>query len=152
VKDLILPAVKHLDVGDRLVAAYELPRPVEVRDMYWHLTKESKTGFFKLRIGNPHKPRSTGKRSQCSRINGHIQWICMVRGLDFDTMKNYLKRKAISGGYPSETDPEGQAVPWSEARISVEQATILCQFIEMWAAEENLPLPEYSEEGDLIYI
>ena len=52
---------------------YELPQ--FVRDYYWKMVRQAEEkGIFhdQLRISRPHKPRTTGDKSQNHHINGHI--------------------------------------------------------------------------------
>ena len=94
-------------------------------------------------IEKKRKPRTTGKRSQNHRINGHIQVICKDNGEDFYFMKEWLKYKAIRRGYPFDTAPDGTVIPWSESRIDTIQAGYLCDEINQFAAERGILLPEY---------
>ncbi len=105
---------------------------------------------WKLILGKHYRKRTTGKDSQNHRINGFIQQICEDTGNDFDTIKYYFKRKAIRRGYPSKTDPEGEAVPVSEAILTTIEAAYLIDEIEQYAAENSILLyegkREYKEE------
>ncbi len=142
-KELIIPAARRLNNTDKTMLAYEIPVPF--RDYYWYMVQEHERKgihFEKLRISKPFKPRTTGKHSQNHHINGHIQQLCVQTGMDFDTLKYYLKRLAISRNYPFDTTPDGDIVPWSERRISTEQAAILIETIHQFAAENGYWLKE----------
>ena len=142
-KELIIPAAKRLKTESRSYLSYELPD--FVREYYWHMVElheEKGIHFEKVRISRPFRPRSTGEHSQNHRINGFIQQICMATGYDFEVMKYYLKKKAIRRGYPFTTDPDGEAIPLSESKISVEQASLLIEEIEQFAAENSIYLIE----------
>jgi len=142
-REIIIPAAKRVNTKSKLYTAYELPE--FVRDYYWMMVKEHEDKgihFEKLKISRPFRPRSTGKHSQNHRINGFIQQICVATGYEFEVMKYYLKKKAIRRRYPFTTDPDGTAVPVSEAKISVEQASLLIEEIEQFAAENGIHLIE----------
>ena len=142
-RELIIPAARRMKTNSRLYLAYELTETV--RDYYWHLVQqheEKGIHFEKLRISQPFRPRTTGPHSQNHRINGFIQQICMATGNDFDVMKYYLKKRAISRGYPFKTAPDGEPVPYSESEISVEQASALIEEIQQFAAENGIHLRE----------
>lgn len=73
VKELIIPAAKRIKTKNRLYMVYELPQ--FVRDYYWKMVRQAEEkGIFhdQLRISRPHKPRTTGDKSQNHHINGHI--------------------------------------------------------------------------------
>jgi len=133
--------------GGRIV--FRLP-PGLLRDLVWHtvkLVESSKRGpWFRLVLGPVRRIRTTGERSQNHRINGFIQQLCMHTGMEFDVLKFWLKKQAIRRGYPFDTDPSGDAVPWSESRISVEEAVFLNDEIEQYAAEIGCTLREHEEE------
>ncbi len=74
--------------------------------------------YFNINVSMPHKPRSIGELSQNHLINGVIQEIAEETGDDFDYVKMYCKRKAISKGYPYKTSKlTGQAIPYSERKL-----------------------------------
>lgn len=99
----------------------------------------------------PFRPRTTGKKSQQNRINGFIRQICMWTGNDFDDVKMYCKKRAMRRGYPAKKDADGnivvslqdgEPIPESESKISVEEAGYLIEEIEQLAAELEISLKE----------
>ena len=137
-KEIIIPAAKRLETGSLAFTAYEIP--VFVRDYYWYLVNElldRGIKYHKLRVSAPFKPRSTGEKSQNHAINGYCQQIAMELGYDFDTIKNTMKRGAVSMGYPFDTAPDDEIEPWSERRIDTDQAGHLIEFIKYWCAGNN---------------
>ncbi|GEM_PF-500126 len=152
-RGVVIPAARinpHIDC-----ICYELPRDQMLRDNYIRFVAGcAKKGihYHKLIISPPGRPRTTGERSQSHRINGFCQWISKTLDLDFDSVKHYMKRLAVSDGYPFDTMPDGSVEPWSEARITMDQATILIRVIERFAAEHQIPLPEYDEDGNLMLV
>lgn len=101
--------------------------------------------YISLQYGTVHRPRSTGRRSQCNKLNGGCQIIAAGIGEDFDTVKSTIKRRAISRGYRFETDLDGEAVPISEGRASIEEAGLLIETMQQLAAELDIKLPEAEE-------
>ena len=113
--------------------------------------KDKHADYVKLTFEPPYKPRTTGKKSQCNRINGFIMQICDYTGYDFADMKMYCKMKAITRGYPVMKDADGEPIismitgdpmPESEKYINTFEAGILSEVIEQVAAEAGVPLKE----------
>ena len=93
------------------------------------------------KCGAVKRPRTTGDKSQSHHVNGHIAQICKETGNDFDTVKLWCKREAISEGYPHDTF-HGVIIPWSETRLDTFQAGILIETIHRLAAELGIVLQE----------
>ena len=108
-------------------------------------------GYLTLTVENVKRPRTTGERSQNRAINGYIQQICEDTGNDFDDVKMYCKKQAISHGYPMKLrdngevvlSMEGEPIPESETKISVEEASILIETIMQLAGELGIILKNY---------
>jgi hypothetical protein len=112
---------------------------------------EKRTTNYELTIAPPKRRRTTGKRSQNARINGHIVLIAFETGNDFSDVKMYIKRRAVRRGYPVITNAEGEIVPSmidgepipiSESDASIEDAKLLIDEINQLAAELGIVLPE----------
>lgn len=97
--------------------------------------------YVTVKVSKPHRPRTTGEKSQNHHLNGHIQMIAMETGNDFETVKEVVKQRAISMGYPFRTY-KGLVVPYSESEASVEECAILIEAAHMLAAEEGIILKE----------
>ena len=138
--EILIPAAKRM-LRDISSPSWIIP---EFSMDGWRLYLESNKDkqFDRLLIKIPSRPRTTGKHSQCNRVNGFVQQICKQKGLDFDVLKYYLKKKAIGRGYPFKTDPEGEAAPDSESTINTVQAGYLIETIEQFAAENSIHLVE----------
>ncbi len=92
--------------------------------------KNELNGYVNIKFSLPHKPRSTGKKSQNHLINGIIQEIAEITGDDFDYVKTYCKKKAIAKGYPYRTSKlTGKAIPCSERGLDTIQAGYLIDAI-----------------------
>lgn len=105
--------------------------------------------YFSVEFKRPFRPRSTGKDSQSHRINGFCAQIAEFIGEDFDTVKIRMKQKAIARGWPFVTVEEDiggvtheYKIAKSEADASVEEASILNDVIEQYAAEIGCVLQE----------
>lgn len=92
--------------------------------------------------GLTRRPRTTGPRSQCNRLNGFVQQVAMDTGDDFDSVKAHVKHLAISRGYPFVTTKWGEVVPKSEAKATVEESALLIETVEQVAAELGIALRE----------
>lgn len=113
--------------------------------------RDKHNDYVKQTIEPPYKPRTTGPKSQNHRINGFIQQICMATGLDFADVKMYCKIKAVSMGYPTMKDDDGETImsivtgipiPESETNIDTREAGILSDAVEHVAAELGVFLQE----------
>ena len=110
-------------------------------------------GFVTITIGTPKRPRTTGPRSQnskvwgmCSDISTHFE----QNGIEMEAQKVYeaMKRMAVQEGYPTRFNPiDGIEEPESQSRVSVEQDQILINTIQRFADENSIPLTEYDESG-----
>ena len=95
-----------------------------------------------VRISAPRRRRTTGERSQSHHLNGHVQTIAMETGNDFEAVKQVVKLRAISMGYPFKTY-HGITVPQSEADASTVECALLIDAVHQLAAEEGIVLVEY---------
>lgn len=119
--------------------------PDKIRPIYNELLKyceEKRGGNIKVILSPPHKPRTTGERSQNNHINGHCQQICNETGEDFDVIKMYAKKKAVKYGYPIKTDIFGAAMPVSETEINTTEAGYLIDALHEMAAFLEVRLKE----------
>jgi len=106
--------------------------------------KCSKCGYVVTtcpKCGAVKKPRTTGEHSQGAHINGHIAQIAQETGNDFDTVKLWCKREAMSEGYPFDSF-KGVMIPWSETRLDTIQAARFIETIHRLAAELEIRLIE----------
>ena len=88
-----------------------------------------------------YKSRTTGWKSQNHHIRGHEAQIARELGQDPDTIHDYMKREAISRGYPYDLLND-IVIPWSESRIDTLQASMLIDEIHRFAAEYGINLIE----------
>jgi len=107
-----------------------------------NLLKQKGVNFYSIVLDRPHKPRTTGRKSQNHAINGYIQQICNFTGDDFAYLKYQLKFKAIGRGYPCRTNIHGDPVPFSESEIDTIQAGYLIETIQQEAAEMGITLED----------
>lgn len=110
---------------------------------------EKSHGYVQVIFKHPYRPRSTGAGSQSHRINGFVAQIAQALGDDFETVKIRCKQKAIARGWPFVTIEEDiggvmheYRVAMSEADASVDDAKILIDVIEQYAAENGVALVE----------
>lgn len=155
-KGIRLPAVRAVDVNYGL-AAFRLPH--QAVDVWTEMRTRSKSGYFQVHILQPFRPRTTGKRSQNNCEHGWLSWICQFTGYDFHDLELLLLRRAFRRGYPPLRNSKGeivyslndkQALPKPFKETSIEEANLALAEIEQTAAELNINLPRYDEEGGLI--
>ena len=110
-------------------------------------------GFVTVTLGTPKRPRSTGPRSQNSKVWGMCSDIAdqfEANGIEISREKVYeaMKRMAVHEGYPTRFNPiDGIEEPESQSRVSVEQDQVLIAVVQRFADENNLYLTEYDESG-----
>jgi len=95
-----------------------------------------------VKIGYPRKPRTTGDKSQSHHFNGHVAQIAAHTGNSFDDEKMWLKREAISMGYPFHTTSHGDVVPESEANASTVECSYLIDTAHRIASDLGITLKE----------
>jgi hypothetical protein len=95
-----------------------------------------------VKIGYPRKPRTTGNKSQSHHFNGHVAQIAAHTGNSFDDEKMWLKREAISMGYPFHTTSHGDVVPESEANASTVECGYLIDTAHRIASDLGITLKE----------
>lgn len=107
-------------------------------------------GYSVISIGTPKRPRSTGLRSQNSKVWGMCTDIRdqfhQAGHLDITTDQIYeaMKRMAVPDGYPTRLNiVDGIEEPESQSRVSVEQDQILINVIQRFADENSMYLTEY---------
>jgi hypothetical protein len=111
-----------------------------------------------IRVSAPHKPRTTGYRSENSHTHGHYADIAEQLSNDDvtytpDEIGRALKIMAMKEGFwEAKKDVFGGAVmnpitkalePMSEADSSTAQSAKLIEYIHYWAAMNQLWLTEY---------
>lgn len=104
---------------------------------------DKRGGFISVTFSPPHKPRTTGEKSQSHHFNGHVQQICQFIGEDFDVVKMEIKRRAIKRGYPTRTTKFKTVIPISESESSTAECAMLidtvheiADFLEFTLKEE----------------
>jgi hypothetical protein len=116
--------------------------------------EEKCAGYVSVRLDAPHRPLSTGPRSQNHRLNGFVSQFCNATGNDFEDIKLFVKRRAMRRGLPAKSSAggkvvyskvDGEPLPISEADMSVEQCGWVIAEIEQLAAEEGVTLVETSD-------
>ena len=108
-----------------------------------------RNSFVEVIIRPERKLRSTGDKSQSHALNGFIQQICQETGNDFYDVKEYIKSKAVSRGYPMlmknskvVVNPYGEPKGISEADSSIEECSLLIEQAHMLASEYGIELKE----------
>lgn len=107
-------------------------------------------GFVTIKLSTPHRPRTTGDKSQNHHFNGHCQLISQLTGQPIDDVRRFIKARAVSRGYPMLGGWDGEPLldMWgniqgiSEAYASVEQCKMLIDEVHQFAAEEGIALVE----------
>ena len=109
-----------------------------------HMERGRKWGgvAWMLTIAKPHRPRTTGEKSQNHAINGFCQQIAMATHNDFQAIKMYMKTECISEGWGFTNLPSGDVAPISESEASTDQAAALIRLIKQKADEWGIRLIE----------
>jgi hypothetical protein len=133
----------RLRTGDSARLLFEVP--TEIQPHMWSLCREVEAlgdARYRVRISSKWKARTTGANSQNHFINGACQSIAEQTGNSFSAVKDEMKRRAISRGYPFKTLPDGTPLPASETELSTIEAGYLIDTIIQFAAEWNIKLME----------
>ncbi len=125
----------------------------DVLSVFFHDVKK-KGGKFTLAFGHFQRKRTTGLRSQNSRLHGNCSDIA-EQLVDKDgtptytpeQIKSAMKRMGISENYPTVLGVDGveEALPTRFA--SVEQLSIVLNVLNRFCDIHSLWLTEYDEEG-----
>lgn len=155
---ITIPAAERVKVGISDVIAFRMPEAIKPAVVQLVKSVERlSANQYTITIDKPRRRRTTGRRSQNARINGHIQVIAAATGNDFDDVKMYVKQRAVSMGYPMLLDEDGNVVVsmlngsplgQSESDCSVEEAKILIEQIHLLAASIPVILPEHEDDNN----
>ena len=114
-------------------------------------SEKSRGGYITVSLSLPHKPRSTGERSQLNRHWGHCEDIAeqlstaeqVYTKRDIDAG---LRRMAVSAGLPTLQNFDGAEEPIHfDDAMWIEQADIVERVKQRFADEHNLWLTEYDD-------
>lgn len=103
-------------------------------------------GYVALRLDMPHRPRTTGWKSQNAHLHGHIRQLCEPTGYTMSEMKQIIKEDTPS--WPVEYREfrgKRRAVYASEADISVEVASEAIEICHRIATDNEWTLKEGEE-------
>ena len=106
-----------------------------------------------VRVSRWYKPRTTGYRSQNTRIHGFAQQCLAALGWEGVTLEQFIywmKHRARSRGFPFHVFPDGLAAPASERDCDTVDASYLIDEIEQFAAANGIRLLQYDDDGGLI--
>ena len=103
-------------------------------------------GHVTVRYSTPHRPRSTGWKSQNHHLRGHARQLCGYTGFSMSEMMQVIKEDTPS--WPVEYKEfrgKRRAVYASEADISVEVASEAIEICHRIAADNEWTLKEGEE-------
>lgn len=103
-------------------------------------------GYVTARLDMPHKPRSTGWKSQNHHIRGHERQIAIGLGLTMSEVHDTIKAELASWPEKMVNGPKGERfVKLSEAEISMEVCAEAIELCHAWAAHVGITLVEDAE-------
>ena len=124
-----------------------IPRGYEAAVMM--LTERSRAkhnGYMTVKIDTPHRPRTTGWKSQNHHLRGHVRQLCDYTGYTMSEMMQLIKEDTPSWPVTyKDFRGEKRMVHVSEADISVEVASEAIEICHLYAAENGCKLRETSE-------
>lgn len=101
------------------------------------------SGYARIEISPPYRPRTTGAGSQNSKIWGMIQQIAEATGNDVQDVEDAVKERALKRGYPYKMNPlTGRPRPASMTTINTVEAGMLIEELYQLAAELEINLDE----------
>ena len=107
------------------------------------LCKEKYSGYIKVDMSPPYKPKTNHVGGQNRHIWGHIQQIATETGNEIETVEDAAKERAIARGYPYDFNPiTGKPKPASIADLDTREAGILIETLHQLAAELEITLEE----------
>ena len=113
-----------------------------------------KTGYCRIRIEKPRKPRTTGKRSQNNNVRGTARQIHNHSGQGIESIIEYAKCKAVDEGIiPALEDENGMSIrnPWGyvrgtgESTWSTIEAAGVIEILRGIANDMGIKLKEYEK-------
>jgi hypothetical protein len=119
--------------------------------------KKKHGGFIKLELSTPYKERSSGYRSQNSRLYGHCADIALQLNLlkkdnedeyTAENVKECIKWLAVQNrNYPTRWNRITNKLSPISSKTSVDNCKKLIDEIKQYADENGLYLTEYTKEG-----
>lgn len=90
--------------------------------------------------------------SQNSYFHAKVNQIARETGIDREEVKRGIKRYAIGMGYPCieeedgslRLDSEGEPIPLSTAKATIEQMTILIEALYVWCNENDIQIEDFT--------
>jgi len=130
------------------------PKDTAALDRLYEQAMKKTNGYITWRATMPHRPRSTGPRSQNSRVWGHSEDLA-EQVVGKDGLPAYTKRQihdamlrmSVPEGYPTCLDINGAETPLPDEQTSVEQLDIVLKVQQRYADIHNFWLHEYVAEG-----
>lgn len=109
-------------------------------------SREKCAGYLNIRFDLPHRPRTTGWKSQNHHLRGHVRQLCDYTGYSMSEMMQFVKEDTPS--WPAEFKQflgKRRMIYASEADISVEVASEAIEICHRIAADNEWILKESSE-------
>jgi hypothetical protein len=103
-------------------------------------------GYLNVRFDLPHRPRSTGWKSQNHHLRGHVRQLCDYTGYSMSEMMQFVKEDTPS--WPAELKEfrgKRRIIHVSEADISVEVASEAIEICHRIAVDNEWILKESIE-------
>lgn len=103
-------------------------------------------GYLSVKLDLPHRPRTTGWKSQNHHLRGHVRQLCDYTGYTMSEMMQVVKEDTPSWPVSwKEIRHKKRQIYASEADISMEVASAAIEICHRIAAENNWRLRESSE-------
>lgn len=109
-------------------------------------SKQKCAGYLNIRLDLPHRPRTTGWKSQNHHLRGHTRQLCGYTGFDMSEMMQVIKEDTPS--WPVDYKiirGKKRMIHASEADISIEVASEAIEMCHVYAAENGWILKEESD-------
>jgi len=109
-------------------------------------SRDKCAGYLNIRLDLPHRPRTTGWKSQNHHLRGHVRQLCGYTGFTMSEMMQIVKEDTPS--WPVEFKEfrgKRRMIHASEADISIETASEAIEICHRIAFDNELILRESSE-------
>lgn len=121
--------------GTVLLSTNDYGARVVIKDMV-DRCEQKYSGFMRLEISPPYKPRTTGKESQNNLIWKLITEIAKQTGNEIQDVEEAVKERACKRGYPYRVNKiTGRAKPKSMTEIDTVEASYLIDELYQVCAE-----------------
>lgn len=139
--DVNIPGFFTIEIPARYIDAYKILSD-ELKNKY--------NSYAEIHIGPPHKPRTTGPKSQNNLVHGFYKQISDFTGYSISEIKyKYALPFALKHGWPVEVGLDGKEYPIHESKASTRDINAEIQGIfDVAELAEVVLINEYGDRAN----